>query len=459
MRVDLPLEGIPKAWYNIQPDLPKPLPPPIDPSTQQPVNLEVLERVFAKELIRQEVSQERWIAIPEEVREVYGAWRPTPLFRAHRLEKALKTPARIYYKYEGVSPPGSHKPNTAVAQAYYNMKQGIRRLTTETGAGQWGSALAYSCAAFELECTVYMVRSSYQQKPYRKVLMNLWGARVHASPSRETKFGRSVLERDPANPGSLGIAISEAVEDAVTHEDTRYTLGSVLNHVLLHQTVIGLECQQQMAELDEYPDFIAGCVGGGSSFSGLFWPFYYDKASKKAPKETNFIAVEPTACPTLTEGVYMYDHGDAARMTPLLKMYTLGHDFVPAPIHAGGLRYHGDSPILCLLVREGVVKAKAYTQTEIFEAGALFARTEGIIPAPEPAHALKAAIDEAVRCRETGEERVILFLLCGHGHFDMQSYADYLEGRLPPYEHPKEAIDRSIRAVRGLYPWLDKLPY
>jgi len=457
--VTLPLDEIPNQWYNILPDLPKPLPPPIDPETKEPMKPEKLERVFAKELIRQEMSLERWIPIPEEVREVYRSWRPTPLFRATRLEKTLKTPAKIYYKYEGVSPPGSHKPNTAVAQAYFNMKEGIERLTTETGAGQWGSALAFGCAMFDLEATIYMVKVSYYQKPYRRLLMQLWNAEILPSPSERTSFGKKVLEQDPNNPGSLGIAISEAIEDAVTHENTKYSLGSVLNHVLLHQTVIGLETKKQFEILDDYPDVIFGCVGGGSSFSGLFWPFYYDKVSGKAPKNVRFVACEPTACPTLTSGIYMYDHGDTARMTPLLKMYTLGHDFIPPPIHAGGLRYHGDAPTLCLLVKEGKVEAEAYTQTEVFEAAKLFAETEGMIPAPEPSHAIKAVVDEAIKCREKKEEKTILFLLSGHGHFDMKAYEDFFEKKLQPYGYPKNEIEKSIERLKKLYPWIDKLPY
>ena len=457
--VTLPLDEIPSQWYNILPDLPKPLPPPIDPETKEPMKPEKLERVFAKELIKQEMSLERWIPIPDEVREVYQLWRPTPLFRAARLEKALKTPAKIYYKYEGVSPPGSHKPNTAVAQAYFNMKEGIERLTTETGAGQWGSALAFGGAMFDLKITVYMVKVSYYQKPYRRLLMQLWNAEILPSPSERTSFGKKVLEQDPNNPGSLGIAISEAVEDAVTHENTKYSLGSVLNHVLLHQTVIGLETKKQFEILDDYPDVIFGCVGGGSSFSGLFWPFYYDKVSGKAPKNVRFVACEPTACPTLTSGIYMYDHGDTARMTPLLQMYTLGHDFIPPPIHAGGLRYHGDAPTLCLLVKEGKVEAEAYTQTEVFEAAKLFAETEGMIPAPEPSHAIKAVVDEAIKCREKNEEKTILFLLSGHGHFDMKAYEDFFEKKLQPYGYPKNEIEKSIERLKKLYPWIDKLPY
>jgi len=452
-------EEIPKQWYNILPDLPKPLPPPIDPSTREPVKPEVLERVFAKELIRQEVSSDRWIPIPEEVRDVYRIWRPTPLVRAVRLERMLKTPAKIYYKWEGVSPPGSHKPNTAVAQAYYNMKQGIERLTTETGAGQWGSALAFGTNLFGLKATIYMVRASYYQKPYRRSLMHIWGADVTPSPSDRTDFGKSLLARDPNHPGSLGIAISEALIDAVTHENVRYTLGSVLNHVLLHQTVQGLEAKKQFEMIDEYPDVVAGCVGGGSSFSGLFWPFYYDKVSGKAPKDVRFVATEPTACPTLTKGIYTYDFGDTAKLTPLLAMYTVGSDFVPPPIHAGGLRYHGDAPTLCLLVKEGKVEAKAYNQVSVFEAGTIFARAEGHVPAPEPSHTLRFVIDEALRCKETGKEEVILFNLCGHGHFDMLAYDEYFEGKLPPYEYPKEAVEASIRKLQEALPWIKDLPY
>ena len=458
-RIILPPEETPNKWYNILPDLPKPLPPPIDPETKAPIKPEKLEAIFPKELIRQELSQDRWIPIPEEVQEVYQVWRPTPLYRALRLEKALKTPAKIYYKYEGVSPPGSHKPNTAVAQAYFNIKEGVERLTTETGAGQWGSALAFGCAMFGMKATIYMVRVSYQQKPYRRLLMQVWGADVTPSPSNRTSFGRSILEKDPDNPGSLGIAISEAIEDAVTSEKTKYSLGSVLNHVLLHQTVMGLEAKKQFEIVDDYPDIIFGCVGGGSSFSGLFFPFYYDKVSGKAPKDVKFVAVEPTACPTLTKGIYMYDHGDTARMTPLLKMYTLGHSFIPPPIHAGGLRYHGDSPILCFLVNLGEVEALAYNQVEVFKAAKIFAETEGILPAPEPAHAIKAVIDEALKCKETGEEKTILLQLSGHGYFDMKAYEDYLENKLQPYEYPKDEIEKTIKRLMELYPWLKNLPY
>ena len=454
-KIILDEEETPKQWYCILPDLPKPLPPMINPETREPVPPQALEAVFAKELVKQEASQERWINIPEEVREVYRLWRPTPIYRALSLEKALKTPAKIYYKYEGVSPPGSHKPNTAVAQAYYNMKEGTQRLTTETGAGQWGSALAFSCMFFGMKSTVYMVRASYYQKPYRRVMMETWGAEVFPSPSERTKFGKKIVEEDPDCSGSLGISISEAVEDAVTHEEAKYTLGSVVNHVLLHQTVVGQEAQKQMELADDYPDLIVGCVGGGSSFSGLLWPFYYDKVSGNAPKDTDFLAVESTAAPSVTKGYYTYDHGDSARMIPLVKMHTLGHMFIPPPIHAGGLRYHGMAPTLCLLNAEGIVKSKAYNQIEAFEAATLFTRTEGILPAPEPAHAIKAVIDEALKCKENSEEKTILFLLCGHGHFDMQAYDDYNSGKLPPYEYPKEKVDESMRKLKELYPWLE----
>ena len=451
-------EEIPKQWYCILPDLPKPLPPPIDPTTREP-GPGIAPKVFAKEVLGQEFTQDRWINIPEEVREVYRIWRPTPLYRAVRLEKALKTPAKIYYKYEGVSPPGSHKPNTAVPQAYYNMKEGVERLTTETGAGQWGSALAFSSQLFGLKSTVYMVRVSYDQKPYRRVMMETWGADVYASPSTHTEAGKKILGADPKSSGSLGIAISEAVEDALVNDDANYTIGSVFNHVIMHQTVIGLETQKQFKSIDDYPDAIYGCIGGGSSFGGLAYPFYYDKVSKKAPKETRLVAVEPTACPSITKGEYTYDHGDTARLTPLFKMYTLGHDFVPPPIHAGGLRYHGKAPTLCLLASEKKVDTIAYNQVEVFEAARLFAQTEGIIPAPEPAHGLKGAIDEAVRCKKTGEEKTILFLLCGHGYFDMQAYNDYLAGKLLPYEYPEEKVKEAMKKLKDLYPWVAKLPY
>jgi len=451
-------EEIPRQWYCILPDLPRPLSPFIEPAKRQP-GPGIVPLIFPKEILAQEMSTERWVDIPEEVRDIYRLWRPTPLFRAVGLEKALKTPARIYYKYEGGSPPGSHKPNTAVAQAYYNMKEGKERMTTETGAGQWGSALAFGCMTFGLKCTVYMVRVSYDQKPYRKVLMNLWGADVYASPSNKTEAGRKILAEDPDCPGSLGIAISEAVEDALNHDDANYGIGSVFNHVLLHQTVVGLEAKKQLALVDDYPDAIFGCIGGGSSFSGLFWPFYHDKVSGNAPKDTRFVAVEPTACPSITKGEYMYDHGDTARITPLVKMYTLGHDFVPAPIHAGGLRYHGKAPTLGILSQEKQLETCAYNQVEVFDAAKLFIRTEGAIPAPEPAHAIKGVVDEALRCKKTREKKTILFLLCGHGHFDMQAYDDYLRGKLQPYEYPREEVQKSVKKLKDLYPWLETLPY
>jgi len=439
-------EELPRAWYNIQADLPTPLDPPLHPATWQPVKPEDLEPIFPRELIRQEVSRERWIPIPEEVREVYRLWRPTPLYRAVRLERLLKTPARIYYKWEGVSPPGSHKPNTSVAQAYYNMKEGVERLTTETGAGQWGSALAFATMLFGLKCTVYMVRVSYDQKPYRRILMEIWGAECVPSPSSRTEYGRRVLKEDPQNPGSLGIAISEAIEDAVTHPHTKYSLGSVLNHVLLHQTIVGLEAKRQMEMAGDYPDVILGCVGGGSNYSGLLFPFLADKLTGKKP-ELQAFSCEPKACPTLTKGIYTYDHGDSAGLTPLLKMYTLGHTFVPPPIHAGGLRYHGDAPLLCKLTREGYVGARAYHQNEVFEAARLFARAEGFVVAPETAHAVKAAVDEALRCRETGEEKVILFNASGHGMLDLAAWDAAIHGKLVDFEYPQELVEKALKEL------------
>ena len=446
-RFDLPHDAIPSAWFNLMPDLAQkvqPL-PPLSPITKQPIGPEDLTPLFPMSLIGQEVSTEQWIDIPGPVIDVYRLWRPAPLFRATRLERALDTPARIYFKYEGGSPAGSHKPNTAVPQAYYNKEAGIRRIATETGAGQWGSAMAMACSFFGLECTVYMVKASYDQKPYRRVFMETFGANVLASPSETTNAGRGILEAHPGSTGSLGIAISEAVEDAATHEDTNYALGSVLGHVLLHQSVIGLEAQQQMELAGEQPDVIIGCVGGGSNYAGISYPFMAEKLRGNA--NTRFLATEPAACPTLTKGVFAYDYGDTAQMAPIVPMYTLGHDFVPAPVHAGGLRYHGDAPSLSLLVREGYMEAKAYTQNAIFEAAVLFAKTQGIIPAPEPAHAIKGAIDEALAAKEAGEERVILFNLCGHGHFDMQAYDDYLNGRLPEVEF--DAADQEA-ALAGL---------
>ncbi|MCL7412469.1 MAG: TrpB-like pyridoxal phosphate-dependent enzyme [ANME-2 cluster archaeon] len=419
---------MPRSWYNILPDLPTPLEPPLNPATNEPIGPEDLSPIFPMALIMQEMSQDRYIDIPEEIRDIYRLWRPSPLYRAHRLEAALKTPARIYYKYEGVSPAGSHKPNTSLAQAYYNMKEGVERISTETGAGQWGSALSMACSFFDIECMVYMVKSSFYQKPYRKSLINLWGGTVIPSPSNQTRAGRSILEKYPDTSGSLGIAISEAVEDAATHENTKYSLGSVLNHVMLHQTIIGQEAMAQMAKVDDYPDMVIGCVGGGSNFAGISFPFVQEMI--KDGKEIDVVAVEPSACPTLTGGEFRYDFGDMAQMTPLLKMYTLGHEFVPPPIHAGGLRYHGDSPIISRLYADGIIRAEAYHQTEIFDAAVTFARTEGIVPAPESAHAIKSAMKGALKCKETGEEKTILFNLSGHGHFDMGSYDSYFNGTL-----------------------------
>jgi len=456
-KIMLKEEDMPKQWYNIVPDLPKPLPPFIDAATKQP-GVGIVPRIFPKAIIGQEISQERWIDIPEEVREVYRIWRPSPLFRATGLEKALKTPAKIYYKYEGVSPAGSHKPNTAVPQAYYNMKEGTKRLSTETGAGQWGSALSFAAMMFGLKATVYMVRASYDQKPYRKMMMNAFGAECFASPSSRTEAGRKILAEDPENKGSLGIAISEAVEDAlVNEEETNYTIGSVFNHVCMHQTVEGLETKKQLEMVDDYPDVIYGCIGGGSSFSGLMWPFYNDKVAKKAPKETKFVATEATACPKVTKGQYQYDHGDTAKLTPLVPMHTIGHDFIPAPIHAGGLRYHGIAPTISVLVQEKQMTTEAFNQLEVFDAAKLFIQSEGIIPAPEPAHAIKGAIDEALRCKKTGEAKTILFVLCGHGYFDMAAYDEYFSGNLQPYEYPAEKVDESMKKLHKLYPWLDEV--
>lgn len=437
---------IPRKWYNILPDLPEPLPPVIHPGTKEPIGPQDLAPLFPMELIMQEVSQDRWIKIPEEVRDVYALWRPTPLYRARRLEKALKTPARIYYKYEGVSPPGSHKPNTAVAHAYYNMKEGVEMLTTETGAGQLGSALSFATSLFDLACTVYMVKISYEQKPYRRNLMNLWGAEVTPSPSTKTNAGRKILEENPDTTGSLGIAISEAVEDAATHENAKYSLGSVLNHVLLHQSVIGLEAKMQLEKVGDYPDIVTSSCGGGSNFAGIAFPFLHDKL-KGDKKDLQAIAAEPMACPTLTKGIYAYDFGDTAMLTPLIKMYTLGHDFIPPGIHAGGLRYHGDAPTVCLLYHHGVIGARAYHQNEVFEAATTFSRSEGIVVAPEAAHAVKLVIDEANKCRKTGEEKTILFNLSGHGHFDMGAYDAYYSGALEDYEYPAELVKKALAKV------------
>ncbi len=436
---------IPRAWYNIVPDLPVPPPPVLHPGTRQPIGPADLAPLFPMALIQQEVSAERDIEIPGPVRDAYRLYRPAPLFRAHRLERALDTPAHIYYKYEGNSPAGSHKPNTAIAQAFYNQQEGVRRLATETGAGQWGSALALAGALFGLEVKVYMVRASYDQKPYRRNLMELYGAEVVASPSSTTNYGREVLASHPESPGSLGMAISEAVEDAAGRDDTKYSLGSVLNHVLLHQTVIGLEAIEQMEMAGERPDVIIACAGGGSNFAGLTFPFVGQKLRGKATYRV--VAVEPEAAPSMTRGVYEYDFGDTAGLTPMVKMYTLGHDFIPEPIHAGGLRYHGMSPLVSLLKEQGVIEARAVHQTPTFEAGVQFARTEGIAPAPESAHAIRAAIDEAIEAREHGTPRVILFGLSGHGHFDLSAYERYLAGLLEDYEYPAVRIREALAAV------------
>lgn len=440
-------KSLPESWYNVVPDLPFGLAPPLHPATREPVGPEAFAEIFPEEIIRQEVTTDSYVPIPEEVREIYALWRPTPLLRARRLEKILDTPAHIYYKYEGGSPTGSHKPNTAVPQAFYNKQEDVRRLTTETGAGQWGSSLAFACRQMGLECTVYMVRVSHEQKPYRRIMMETYGATVHASPTDLTQAGRNILEEDPDSPGSLGIAISEAIEDAATHGDAKYSLGSVLNHVLLHQTVIGQEAIEQMEMAGEYPDVVVGCVGGGSNFGGIAIPFI--RENLKGGRDTRILAVEPSSCPTLTKGRYVYDFGDTAGTTPMMKMYTLGHTFVPSGIHAGGLRYHGDSPIISALVAEGLVEARAYAQNPTFEAGVTFARAEGIVPAPEVTHAIKATVDLALEAREAGGEKVILFNLCGHGHFDLGAYEAYLAGRLVDLEYSEEEIDRAVARIPG----------
>ena len=446
VKITLDEKHIPKAWYNIQADLPKPLPPPLHPGTKKPLGPADLAPLFPMELIKQEVSTERYLEIPDEVREIYKLWRPTPLLRARRLEKFLGTPAKIYYKYEGVSPAGSHKPNTAVAQAYYNKMEGIKRIATETGAGQWGSALAFAGACFGIDIKVYMVKVSYFQKPYRRIMMETWGAKCVPSPSQDTKSGRDMLAQDPDCPGSLGLAISEAVEDAVSRDDTHYSLGSVLNHVLLHQTVIGIEAKEALEQAGDYPDVIIGCVGGGSNAAGLYLPFLKDKIDGKRPN-LKVYNVEPASCPTLTKGPYAYDFGDEAGLTPLLKMYTLGHTFMPPPVHAGGLRYHGMAPIISHLCQLGIVEARAVHQLETFEAGVTFARTEGIIPAPETNHAIRVAIDVALECKKKGEPKTILFNLSGHGHFDMSSYDAFFSKKLTDYAYPKEKIDEALKIL------------
>ncbi len=436
---------LPTRWYNIVPDLPSPPPPPLHPATHEPVGPDALAPLFPMALIQQEVSADRWIEIPEAVRDVYRLWRPSPLYRAHRLERALGTPARIYYKYEGVSPAGSHKPNTAVPQAYYNAEEGVTKLTTETGAGQWGSALSFACAVFGLECEVWQVRASYDQKPYRRLMMETYGAQVHPSPSELTESGRKILAGDPDSPGSLGIAISEAVEMAAADPNTRYALGSVLNHVLLHQTVIGEEALKQMAMAGDTPDVIVGCTGGGSNFAGLVFPFLREKMAGRI--NPTIRAVEPASCPSFTKGVYAYDFGDTAGLTPLLKMHTLGHNFIPDPIHAGGLRYHGMSPLLSHIYELGLFEAVAKPQSECFAAGVRFARAEGIIPAPEPTHALAATMEEALRCKETGEEKVILTALCGHAHMDLSAYGRYLSGGITDHELSPDALEEGLASL------------
>jgi tryptophan synthase beta chain len=445
-RFFLEQKDMPTRWYNVQADLPEPLPPMLHPVTKEPLTPPDLAPLFAMELIMQEVSQERYIDIPEEVQEIYATWRPTVLHRAYNLEKALDTPAKIFYKYEGTSQAGSHKPNTAVAQAYYNKKEGIKRLTTETGAGQWGSSLSFGCMLFDLELKVYMVRVSYNQKPYRRIMMETWGATCVPSPSPDTKAGRDMLAQDPDCPGSLGLAISEAVEDCMMRDDTHYSLGSVVSHVLLHQTVIGQEAMKQMEMAGYYPDIIIGCVGGGSNFAGMFLPFVKDKINGSKP-DLRIINVEPESCPTLTKGLYAYDYGDVAGMAPIVKMFTLGHTFMPPPVHAGGLRYHGMAPLICHLHKLGYVEAIAVPQIATFEAGLQFAKTEGIISAPETNHAIRVTIDEALKCKETGESKVILLAHSGHGHFDMAAYEAYLGGKLTDYAYPEEKVKEALATL------------
>jgi tryptophan synthase beta chain len=441
-------KDMPTSWYNVLPDLPEPLPPLRHPGTK-----EVLPRegplpppLFTDAVNKQEFAKERYIEIPEEVQAAYRTYRPTVLHRAYRLEKALDTPAKIFYKYEGTSQAGSHKPNTAIPQAYYAKKEGVKRMATETGAGQWGSALSMACSFFGLECKVYMVRASYKQKPYRRILMETWGAKIVPSPSPDTEVGRRFLAENPEHPGSLGIAISEACEDAFARDDTKYSIGSVVNHVLLHQTIIGEETRKQMEMADAYPDIIVGCVGGGSNFAGQFLPWIRDKLSGKKPK-MRIICVEPMAAPTLTKGIYAWDYGDIAGLAPIVLMYTLGHTFIPSPIHAGGLRYHGMAPIVCHLYKLGLIEAKAVHQVPTFEAGVQFARTEGIISAPEPCHDLRVAIDEALKCRESGEKKTILIAHSGHGHFDLAAYDEYLTGKLVDYEYPADKVKEALASL------------
>jgi len=454
-RFDLSQDEMPTAWFNIMPSIAKagmqPL-PPLHPGTKEPVGPADLAPLFPESLIMQEVSTEEWIDIPGEVLDIYRLWRPSPLHRATRLEQALETPARIYFKYEGTSPAGSHKPNTAIAQAYYNKEAGTKRLVTETGAGQWGSSLAMACAFFGIDCQVFMVKASFEQKPYRRIFMETFGAEVLASPSTLTQAGKAALEENPEHTGSLGMAISEAVEVAATSGGSiKYSLGSVLNHVILHQTIIGLEAKAQMAQAGDVPDVVIGCVGGGSNYGGFSYPFVADKLAGSTPG-MRFLATEPAACPTLTKGRYAYDYGDTAGMSPIVPMYTLGHTFLPAPVHAGGLRYHGDSPSLSLLVHEGHMEAAAYTQNQVFDAAVRFAKSQGIVPAPESAHAIKGAIDEAIAARDANEERVILFNLSGHGAYDMQAYDDYLNGRLPEFEFDPSEQASALEALPDVPP-------
>ncbi len=446
-KIILPDSELPRQWYNIMADMPTPMEPPLHPGTGEPVGPDDLAPIFPMNLIEQEVSQERWIDIPEEVLEKYLIWRPTPLYRAYNLEKFLDTPAKIYYKNEGVSPAGSHKPNTAIPQAYYNKVAGTKKIITETGAGQWGSALSMACAFFGLECKVYMVKISFNQKPYRRLMMETWGAECVASPSTNTNAGRTILEQNPESPGSLGIAISEAVEEAVTTEGAKYSLGSVLNHVMLHQTVNGLETQKQMAIAGDYPDVVIGCSGGGSNFAGNCTPFVRDKIHGK---EIDIIGVEPSSCPTMTKGPFAYDFGDTVQMTPLLPMHTLGHNFVPAPIHAGGLRYHGMAPIISQLIMDKLIRAEAVNQLETFQAGVTFARTEGFISAPECNHAIAMAIREALKAKEEGKEKVILFNWSGHGLVDMAAYQAYFQGDLKDHPLPEEEIKRALADIAPL---------
>ena len=447
-KVFLSEEQMPRQWYNIQADMPTPLLPPLHPGTKEPIGPDDLAAIFPMNLIEQEVSTERWIDIPEKVLEILKLWRPSPLMRAKRLEKLLDTPAKIYYKNEGVSPAGSHKPNTAIPQAYYNKIFGTKRLTTETGAGQWGSALSFACQFFDIELKVYMVRISFDHKPFRKLMMQTWGADCVASPSNLTNAGRAILEKMPDTPGSLGIAISEAIEDAVLTPDTKYSLGSVLNHVMMHQTIIGLEAQKQMEILGLYPDVVIACAGGGSNFAGLTFPYICDKIHGK---DVRIVAVEPAACPTLTRAPFVYDFGDTAQTTPLLPMHSLGHDFIPAPLHAGGLRYHGMSPLVSQLVKDGLIEPMSYHQLRCYKDAITWARTEGFIPAPETAHAIAATVDEALKAKEEGKEKIILMNWSGHGLMDLKGYEAYLAGQLTDYEYPQEAIDKSLKALEG-YP-------